>query len=409
MADDVRQQDATASELPAIDLRRFVQNALAACAAGCPVILAMLKLPVAAAQAPEAGGYDPTDHWYGMGIDVQKCIGCGRCVAACKAENDVPLDAHHFNTWVERYVIHDDGEVTVDSPNGGYDGFPPPESEAGIRRTFFVPKLCNHCANPPLVRVCPVGATIITPDGVVNRLGQHLGKQPAVRRLHHAVAVGIVPELIGEEVHALLGGDERRARRGGRCMTTRCDASAEVPLIHRAGALRRQALGVQTLDRLEGVAHAVQQQVAARRVGHVERGDVTTGAQAGIGLRSVRAHDRAGVGEVGWNPAHRFVNDQQPLRGVRAPAGGRPGGVSPLPGVALDAELVGTGLAQRRPELALVLGAVRIVTDRADDGLVGSRPGVSRLRVVGHLAKLQLNGAAPLVTGRARRAATFLL
>jgi len=167
MADGARQPDPTPSQEPVVDRRQFVQEALAACAAGCPVILAMIRLPATAAQAPEAGGYDPNEHWYGMGIDVQKCIGCGRCVAACKAENDVPLDAHHFNTWVERYVIHDDGEVTVDSPNGGYDGFPPPESEAGIRRTFFVPKLCNHCANPPCVQVCPVGATFITPDGVV--------------------------------------------------------------------------------------------------------------------------------------------------------------------------------------------------------------------------------------------------
>ena len=57
--------------------------------------------------------------------------------------------------------------MEVDSPNGGIDGFPPIEGQAEIRRTFFVPKLCNHCANPPCVQVCPVGATFITEDGVV--------------------------------------------------------------------------------------------------------------------------------------------------------------------------------------------------------------------------------------------------
>ena len=36
-----------------------------------------------------------------------------------------------------------------------------------IVRTFFVPKLCNQCAHPPCVQVCPVGATFQTPDGVV--------------------------------------------------------------------------------------------------------------------------------------------------------------------------------------------------------------------------------------------------
>jgi Fe-S-cluster-containing dehydrogenase component len=100
-----------------------------------------------------------------MGIDVSKCIGCGQCVAACKIENDVPEEPHFFNTWVERYVIGMDEEVEVDSPDGGMNGFP--TAEGDIRRPFFVPKLCNHCAEAPCVQVCPVGATFTTEDGVV--------------------------------------------------------------------------------------------------------------------------------------------------------------------------------------------------------------------------------------------------
>ena len=122
---------------------------------------------VQAGQPEHAPGYDANAHWWAMLIDVEKCIGCGRCVQACKTENDVPLDGHSFRTWIERYEIDpDDWEhPRVDSPNGGYDGFPA-STTPGVK-TFFVPKMCNHCADSPCVQVCPVGATFISPDGVV--------------------------------------------------------------------------------------------------------------------------------------------------------------------------------------------------------------------------------------------------
>lgn len=118
--------------------------------------------------AETSTGYDASRHWYGMGVDVSKCIGCNRCVEACKAENDVPDEPYYFRTWIERYTIRSNGETTVDciSTKPRNTDHVEPE-DPSIVRTFFVPKLCNQCANPPCVQVCPVGATFQTKDGVV--------------------------------------------------------------------------------------------------------------------------------------------------------------------------------------------------------------------------------------------------
>ncbi|MFQ6114497.1 MAG: 4Fe-4S dicluster domain-containing protein, partial [bacterium] len=111
--------------------------------------------------------YSPAQHYWGMGIDLSKCIGCGRCVDACKRENNVPMVPFFFRTWVERYRILEGGEALVDSPNGAINGFNPTALEKNMVRSFFVPKLCNQCDNPPCVQVCPVGATFKNADGVV--------------------------------------------------------------------------------------------------------------------------------------------------------------------------------------------------------------------------------------------------
>lgn len=80
---------------------------------------------------------------YGFVIDNRKCIGCHACSTACKSENEVPLGVNR--TWV-KYV-----------ERGVY-----PDA----RRTFQVTR-CNHCENPPCVRICPVRAMYQREDGIV--------------------------------------------------------------------------------------------------------------------------------------------------------------------------------------------------------------------------------------------------
>jgi Fe-S-cluster-containing dehydrogenase component/formate-dependent nitrite reductase membrane component NrfD len=80
---------------------------------------------------------------YGFVIDNTRCIGCHACSTACKSENEVPLGVNR--TWV-KYVEH-----------GAYPD---------VTRTFQVTR-CNHCENPPCVRICPVTAMYQREDGIV--------------------------------------------------------------------------------------------------------------------------------------------------------------------------------------------------------------------------------------------------
>jgi len=78
---------------------------------------------------------------YAMVIDLRRCIGCDACMVACKAEFDVPLGV--FRTWVPYKVV------------GTYPNV----------KKQFLPRLCNHCDDPPCVRACPVEATFKVDDG----------------------------------------------------------------------------------------------------------------------------------------------------------------------------------------------------------------------------------------------------
>ncbi|MDX2503191.1 MAG: 4Fe-4S dicluster domain-containing protein [Gammaproteobacteria bacterium] len=83
---------------------------------------------------------------YAMVINLNTCVGCNACMAACAIENQTPVwDETKWRTFVH------DNEIGV---------------EENIQRRFF-PRLCNHCDNPPCMTVCPTGATYKKDNGIV--------------------------------------------------------------------------------------------------------------------------------------------------------------------------------------------------------------------------------------------------
>ncbi|SFN26802.1 TAT-variant-translocated molybdopterin oxidoreductase [Salegentibacter flavus] len=139
------------------------------------VSLDHIEKPVTSPEVDMWEGFDRSiGHHFNLSIDLNSCTGCGACVIACHAENNVPVvgksevrrsrDMHWLR--IDRYYSSEDNfrddlekKNNISGLGSSLSEFKEMEEPADNPQVVFQPVMCQHCNHAPCETVCPVAAT----------------------------------------------------------------------------------------------------------------------------------------------------------------------------------------------------------------------------------------------------------